>query len=204
MVKINKVYTKKGDKGKTRLVGGALVAKDHARVEAYGTVDELNSLVGTARCFNGQKKAAKRRNKFDIILQVIQQWLFDLGSELATDPAFRKKKGIPYSITEKHVLWLEEVMDAMNEELKPLESFILPGGGPVSSSIHQCRTVCRRAERRMLTLHKKEKLSPWAIPFINRLSDTFFVFGRWVGQSLGEKEVLWEPRAAQNPDWRWK
>lgn len=204
MIKINKVYTKKGDKGRTRLVGGALIGKDHPRVEAYGTVDELNSLVGIARCFSAQKKASKRRNKFDIILQVIQQWLFDLGSELATDPAFRKKKGIPYSITEKHVLWLEEVMDAMNEELKPLESFILPGGGPVNSSIHQCRTVCRRAERRMLALNKKEKLSPWAIPFINRLSDTFFVFGRWVGQSLGEKETLWQPRAAQNPDWRWK
>ena len=204
MVRINKVYTKKGDKGKTRLVGGTPIAKDHPRVEAYGAVDELNSLVGIARCFNGQKRASKRQKKFDIILQVIQQWLFDLGSELATGPAFRKKKGIPYSITEEHVLWLEEVMDAMNEDLKPLESFILPGGGPLSSFIHQCRTVCRRAERRMLTLDKKEKLNPWAIPFINRLSDAFFVFGRWVSHSLGEKEVLWEPRAAQNPDWRWK
>ena len=204
MIKINKVYTKKGDKGKTRLVGGAPIAKDHPRVEAYGTVDELNSLVGIARCFNDQKRASKRQKKFDIILQVIQQWLFDLGGELATNPAFRKKKGIPYSITEEHVLWLEEVMDAMNEDLKPLESFVLPGGGPVNSFIHQCRTVCRRAERRMLTLNKKETLNPWAIPFINRLSDAFFVFGRWVSHSLGEKEVLWEPRAAQNPDWRWK
>ncbi len=204
MVRINKVYTKKGDKGKTRLVGGTPIAKDHPRVEAYGTVDELNSLVGIARCFNGQKRASKRQKKFDIILQVIQQWLFDLGSELATSPAFRKKKGIPYSIAEEHVLWLEEVLDAMNEDLKPLESFILPGGGPLSSFIHQCRTVCRRAERRMLTLNNKEKLNPWAIPFINRLSDAFFVFGRWVSHSLGEKEVLWEPRAAQNPDWRWK
>jgi len=204
VVRINKVYTKKGDKGKTRLVGGTPIAKDHPRVEAYGAVDELNSLVGIARCFNGQKRASKRQEKFDIILQVIQQWLFDLGSELATGPAFRKKKSIPYSITEEHVLWLEEVMDVMNEDLKPLESFILPGGGPLSSFIHQCRTVCRRAERRMLTLDKKEKLNPWAIPFINRLSDAFFVFGRWVSHSLGEKEVLWEPRAAQNPDWRWK
>ena len=173
-------------------------------MEAYGTVDELNSLVGIARCFNAQKRASKRQKKFDIILQVIQQWLFDLGSELATDPAFRKKKGIPYAITEEHALWLEEVMDAMNEDLKPLESFVLPGGGPLASFIHQCRTVCRRAERRMLTLNKKEKLNPCAIPFINRLSDAFFIFGRWVTHSLGEKEVLWEPRAVKNPDWRWK
>ncbi len=204
IVKIGKVYTKTGDKGETSLVGGIRIAKDHPRMEAIGTVDELNSLVGLVRTFNGLKAASDRRDKFDGILQTIQQWLFDLGHELAIDPKNPPKKGQIAEMTDEKVQWLEEVMDAMNEELEPLDSFVLPGGTPVNAFLHQCRTVCRRAERVMVTLSRQEEVGPRAIAFINRLSDTFFVFSRWVSSTLGEDEVLWNPSSSVNKDWKWK
>ena len=204
VVRIGKVYTKTGDKGETSLVGGIRIPKDHPRMAAIGTVDELNSLVGLVRTFNRQKAVSDRRDKFDGILQTIQQWLFDLGHELACDPKNPPKKGQVATITEKQVQWLEEVMDAMNAELEPLDSFVLPGGTPVNAFLHQCRTVCRRAERCMVALSRKEAVATPAIAFINRLSDTFFMFSRWVSCTLGEEEELWDPGSSVNNNWKWK
>ena len=204
MVRINKVYTKGGDKGETSLAGGGRIAKDHIRVESYGTVDELNSIIGLVRHFNMQCDASVRRDKFDLILEVLQNWLFDFGSELATSPEYVKKKGKRRSVKEHYITWLEEVVDAMNEELKPLPSFVLPGGGIVGSYLHQARTVCRRAERRIITLSREEDLGPWAVPFINRMSDALFVFSRWAALSMNEKELLWEPDSEPPTEWAWK
>ena len=204
VVRIAKVYTKTGDKGETGLVGGIRIAKDHPRMEAIGTVDELDSLVGLVRTFNSQKPASNRRDKFDGILQTIQQWLFDLGHELACDPKNLPPKGQVAYMTEAQVKWLEQVMDAMNEELQPLDSFVLPGGTPVNAFLHQCRTVCRRCERVMVSLSRDDEVGPQAIAFINRLSDTFFVFSRWVSCTMGEEEVLWDPGSSVNKDWKWK
>ena len=173
-------------------------------MEAIGTSDELNSLVGLVRTFNSQKPESERRDKFDGILQTIQQWLFDLGHELACDPKNPPPKGQVAAMTDEKVQWLEEVMDAMNEELKPLDSFVLPGGTPVNAFLHQCRTVCRRCERVMVGLSRDDEVGPQAIAFINRLSDTFFVFSRWVACTMGEDEVLWSPSSSVNKDWRWK
>jgi len=107
-------------------------------------------------------------------------------------------------MTEQQVQWLEEVLDAMNEELEPLDSFVLPGGTPVNAFLHQCRTVCRRAERVMVGLNRQDEVGPWAIAFINRLSDCFFIFSRWVSCTMGEEEVLWDPGSSVNKDWKWK
>lgn len=202
MVRINKVYTKTGDKGETGLAGGGRISKTHPKVEAYGTVDELNSIVGIARCFNLQRTSSERRDKLDTILMVIQQRLFDLGSELATKPGETNKNKLALSETNVH--WLEEVIDAMNEELQPLKSFTLPGGGPVGSFLHQCRTVCRRAERQVIRLQKEEEIGPWTLPYINRLSDAFFVFCRWAAISFREEELLWEPGMPDPENWHWQ
>ncbi|MFQ5481340.1 MAG: cob(I)yrinic acid a,c-diamide adenosyltransferase [Nitrospinaceae bacterium] len=203
MIRINKVYTKGGDKGETSLVGGGRVPKDHPRVEAFGAIDELNSILGLVRIFWLQTPSSDRRDRFDRILMVLQNWLFDLGSELATDPEFVRKKGESLSVEQNYVTWLEQVIDAMNEELESLPSFVLPGGGPVSGFLHQARTVCRRAERRMVALNRDQALGPWAVPFINRVADALFVFSRWTAKTLEEKETLWQPEMAPLADWKW-
>jgi cob(I)alamin adenosyltransferase len=202
MVQINKVYTRMGDGGQTQLAGGMSVSKDHPRVEAYGTVDELNCLIGIVRNFNSELPESDRTAKFEIILQVIQQRLFDLGSYLATKPGVAgidKTEWISGDIN-----WLEEVIDKMNEELPALTSFILPGGKSLVSFIHQSRAVCRRAERLIISLAREEEVEPSVIAYINRLSDALFVFGRWVNINLGENEILWEPGKTLDPDWKWK
>jgi len=202
MVRINKVYTKTGDGGETRLASGERIAKNHPRIEAYGTVDELNSLVGIVRCFNLQQPDCEARGKLELILFTIQQRLFDLGSELATKPEKPGKRGL--CLSEANVQWLEEVIDAMNEELPPLKSFTLPGGGPVCSFLHQCRTVCRRAERQMVALARQEEIGSWTLPYVNRLADAFFVFSRWAARRFGEEESLWEPGKPDPDNWQWK
>ena len=141
MVKITKVYTRTGDSGQTGLVGGKRLPKDHPRIEAYGTVDELNSLIGIVLSFLEQKKASKRSLKLKLILKAIQQKLFDMGSELATLPGDEYEGQV--NLQPEDVNWLEEIIDAMNDELEPLKSFILPGGTPLNSILHQARTVCR-------------------------------------------------------------
>ena len=202
MVRINKVYTREGDGGDTRLAGGMTVPKDHPRVEAYGTVDELNCLLGIVRNFNRELPDSERKEKFEMILQVIQQWLFDLGSYLASKPG---SPGIDKTAQiEENIKWLEEVIDRMNEDLPPLKSFILPGGNRLSSFLHQSRAVCRRAERLIVCLSRQEEVGPGVIAFINRLSDALFVFGRWVTFNQAEKEILWEPGLTSNNDWKWK
>ncbi len=201
MVRINKVYTKAGDKGETSLAQGKRIFKDHPRVNAYGTIDELNSLVGIVRCFNLKKSDSVRRDKFESILQTIQQRLFDVGSILATDPT-SDRKNLP-ALTEQNVTWLEEVIDAMNEELSPLNSFVLPGGSPVNAFLHQCRTVCRRAEREIVTLSREEEIESNLIAYVNRLSDALFVFSRWTASTMNEDEFLWEPGKSDPDDWMW-
>jgi cob(I)alamin adenosyltransferase len=202
MVKINKVYTRVGDGGQTQLAGGISVSKDHPRVEAYGTVDELNCLIGVVRNFNSEMPESDRNAKFEIILQVIQQRLFDLGSYLATKPGVAGLDKTDW--IEGDVKWVVDVSDKRNEVIPTLTSFILPGGNSLIAFIHQSRAVCRRAERLIISLAKEEEVEASVIKYINRLSDALFVFGRWVNINLGENEILWEPGKAVNPDWKWE
>ncbi|MDP6295011.1 MAG: cob(I)yrinic acid a,c-diamide adenosyltransferase [SAR324 cluster bacterium] len=201
MVKITKVYTRTGDTGQTGLVGGKRLPKDHPRIESYGSVDELNSVIGLALSFLAKKGASKRREKLGLILEAIQQKLFDTGSELATLPGDEYEGQI--TLQAENVVWLEEIIDAMNEELQPLKSFILPGGTSLNAFLHQARTVCRRAERDILKLNQIDLVNPEIIKYINRLSDFLFVAGRWVTETLGETETLWQP-GKSSPDWSWK
>lgn len=201
MVKINKVYTRTGDSGNTSLVGGRKVPKDNLRVAAYGTIDELNSLIGMARSHNAEKPPDPRQIAFERILLLIQQRLFDLGAELATHP----EDSYPGQVTVRavDVTWLETVIDRMNEELQPLESFILPGGGMVHTALHLARAVCRRAERVIVALAREEEVGEQVLPYVNRLSDALFVFGRWVAQNLGESESLWQQGLEYDDSWKW-
>ena len=201
MVRITKVYTKTGDRGETGLVGGKRIPKTHSRIEAYGTIDELMSVLGIVRSFNSKKEPSKRREKFELILQAIQQKLFDVGSQLATLPGDEYEGQV--QVKQKDIEWLEAVIDAMNDELSPLTSFILPGGSPLNAFLHQARTVCRRAEREVLRLRLDEEIGDAIVPYLNRLSDALFVFSRWVSSTLGETEILWEA-GKDLPDWHWK
>ena len=190
-VRINRVYTRAGDAGETALVGGRRVPKDSPRIEAYGTIDELNSIIGLARVFNTeQKKPSKKSRWLDEVLRRLQNELFDLGSELAT-PAVSFYEGM-FRVGAEQVTALERLMDECQKELTPLKSFILPGGGPVGGFLHQARTVCRRAERRVLELSRVEAIGEWPLKYVNRLSDLLFVLSRWVGKHLGETEYLWQ------------
>lgn len=190
-IRITKVYTRTGDKGFTKLVGGKKVAKDASRVEAYGTVDELNSIIGLARVFNDElKDSLKASQQLDEIFRLLQNQLFDIGSELATPPDV-SYDGM-FHVGETEVTGLERTIDLLQKDLEPLNSFILPGGGKVGGFLHQARTVCRRAERDILRLSREEELSPWPLKYVNRLSDLLFVMSRWVSKKLGEPEYLWE------------
>ncbi len=191
MVRITKVYTRTGDTGSTRLVGGKKVAKDAARIAAYGTIDELNSVVGLARVFNDDlKQELPAAKQLDDIFRQLQNELFDLGSELATPSDF-SYEGM-FRVSEQEVKGLERLIDSCQKDLEPLNSFILPGGGKVGGFLHQARTVCRRAERDILRLSREEEVSPWPLTYVNRLSDLLFVLSRWVSHKLGEPEYLWE------------
>jgi cob(I)alamin adenosyltransferase len=190
-VRITRVYTRTGDHGETALVGGRRVPKDSPRIEAYGTIDELNAIIGLARVFNAErKKSGKRHRWLDEVLRRLQNELFDLGSELAT-PADATYEGM-FRVSAEQVTALERLMDECQKELTPLKSFILPGGGPVGGFLHQARTVCRRAERRVLELSRAEAIGEWPLKYVNRLSDLLFVLSRWVGKHLGETEYLWQ------------
>ena len=190
-IRITRVYTRTGDDGMTALVGGKRVPKDAARIEAYGTIDELNAVVGLARAWNEEGRGERELHlKLDAMLQEIQQELFDLGSELATPEDFTYE-GM-HRMGADEVTRIERVIDECQKELEPLKSFILPGGGRISAQLHQCRTVCRRAEREILRLSRVEDVGEWPLRYVNRLSDLFFVLGRWVGRNLGETEYLWQ------------
>jgi len=190
-ISITRVYTRTGDGGETALVGGARVPKDSPRIEAYGTIDELNAIVGLARTFNEERLADGEHHRWlDETLKRIQNELFDLGSELATPPG-AEYEGM-FRVGEAQVTALEQLMDRCQKDLEPLRSFTLPGGGRVNAFLHQARTVCRRAEREVLRLSRVEPIGEWPLKYVNRLSDALFVLGRWVARHGGEKEYLWE------------
>lgn len=189
-IRITRVYTRAGDDGLTALVGGRRVPKDDLRIEAYGTVDELNTIVGLARVANNDAAAGAARDRLDRILRVLQNELFDLGSELAT-PVDAHYEGM-FRVGAAEVDALEAVIDACQQDLEPLSSFILPGGGPVAAFLHQARTVCRRAERLVLRLGREEEIGDGPLRYLNRLSDLFFVLSRWISKQTGEPEFLWE------------
>ena len=190
-MRISKVYTRSGDAGKTRLAGGQEVWKDSLRVEAYGTVDELNSVIGLARALNAdQPRKDATREKLEETLRWIQNKLFDLGGILATAPG-ETFKNMP-TVTADHVVRLERLIDACQEDLEPLKEFILPGGGKVSGFLHQARTICRRAERLCVSLSREEDVPAELVRFLNRLSDALFVLARWTAKTQGEPEYLWE------------
>ena len=174
--RLSKIYTRTGDDGTTGLGDGSRVGKDSPRVEAFGTVDELNSTIGMVLA------ASIPQAVTDALIEV-QHDLFDLGAELCV-PGYTV-------ITGERVDWLERVLDEHNADLPHLKEFILPGGGRAAAACHLARTVCRRAERRVLTLAREEELNPHGLAYLNRLSDLLFVFGRVLARHEGGGEVLW-------------
>ena len=178
-----KIYTKSGDRGDTSLFGGQRVPKDALRIEAYGTVDELNSVLGIVRA-DGVKK------HLDEILGTLQDVLFVLGADLAT-PRSLQRKGVK-RIGKKEAEFIEETIDALEKQLKPLKSFILPGGSPVAARLHFARTVCRRAERVVVRLSRNEDIGDDCMIFLNRLSDLLFVLARFANHSANVPEVKWK------------
>jgi len=192
---LNRIYTRRGDRGETSLVGGQRVAKDVLRIECYGTVDELNALVGLANVTVGEE--AERHPglaRLGGILTRVQHELFNLGSILATLPADVHPK--QPRVTEADIEQLEREIDWMNEALPALRSFVLPGGSRLNAELHVCRTVARRAERLLVTLAREEEVPGEAIGYLNRLSDALFVWSRWASHVTGRIEVLWQPNAA--------
>jgi cob(I)alamin adenosyltransferase len=190
-IRITRVYTRTGDRGETALVGGTRVPKDAARIEAYGTVDELNAALGLARAFNAERLSEGEGHRWlDETLRRLQNELFDLGSELAT-PEDAVYEGM-HRIGDAQVRELEKLIDQCQKELPPLKSFVLPGGGRIGAALHQARTICRRAEREILRLSRAEPLAEWPLRYVTRLSDLLFVLSRWVAKRLGEPEYLWE------------
>ena len=191
MVRLNRIYTKAGDGGYTRLVGGQKVAKNAPRIEAYGTVDELMACLGLVRTALASPAAPDGAAALEGIVRRIQNELFNVGSDLATLPADRHPQRP--RVTERHVEALEHEMDAWNEGLPELRSFILPGGGLVASYLHLARTVCRRAERQVVGLAAEEPADAQNLRYLNRLSDSLFVMSRHASRLYGEPEPLWEP-----------
>jgi cob(I)alamin adenosyltransferase len=198
-MRITKVYTKTGDKGKTRLAGGQQVWKDSLRVEAYGTIDEVNASVGVVRVINGEMvERSGHAKRLEDELRWVQNKLFDVGGILATAPG-QTFKNMP-RVTRADVIRLEKLIDRCQDELEPLKEFILPGGGKVSGFLHQARTVCRRAERLCVRLSREEPVDATIIKFVNRLSDTLFVLARWVAKTQGEPEFLWQRESNDKAD----
>ncbi len=192
---INRVYTRRGDQGDTTLAGCQRVPKDSPRIEAYGTVDELNSFLGVARATIADLATAEPRLAvLGSVLLRVQHELFNLGSILATLPEDVHPKQA--RVTETEVAQLETEMDQMNEELPGLRSFVLPGGSRLNAELHVCRTVCRRAERCCVALSRVEPIPPEAVRYLNRLGDALFVWSRWASHVTGVAETLWEPNQA--------
>lgn len=185
MVVLNRIYTKTGDGGETALGSGKRVPKDDPRIEAYGTVDETNAVIGVARL-------AASPN-LDVMLARVQNDLFDLGADFAV-PEEEGQKFERLTVTDAQVTRLEREIDQMNAELSPLRSFVLPGGSPSAAHLHVARTVCRRAERLAVTLARTEKVNPAAIRYLNRLSDFLFVAARFANHP-DPGDVLWTPGA---------
>ena len=186
MVKLTKIYTRGGDKGKTSLAGGARASKDDARVAAYGTVDEANATIGLARLHT--------TGEADSMLSRIQNDMFDVGADLATPGEDFTPSDMALRVTEDQVIRLEEEIDRLNADLADLTSFILPGGSAASAHLHLSRTVVRRAEREAITAAAVTSINPIAIKYLNRLSDHLFVLARHLNDN-GTNDVLWVPGA---------
>lgn len=180
-----KIYTKKGDKGETSLIGGTRVSKYSLRIEAYGTIDELNSYTGLIR-------DQEMDEVFIDVLLEIQDRLFTIGSNLAADPEKSKMK-LP-EIKESDIEFLEKQIDLMDENLPPMRSFVLPGGHQTVSFCHIARCICRRAERKIIELSSNEQVNPIVIAYINRLSDYYFMLSRKLSMDLNAKEIPWVAR----------
>lgn len=180
-----KIYTRKGDSGTTQLIGGTRVPKHHQRIEAYGTIDELNSWMGVVRDHITNEKMRET-------LKEIQDRLFTIGSHLATDPLKGKMK-LP-DLTANDVEYLEKEIDRITDGLPELKHFILPGGHPANSFAHLARCVCRRAERLVTHLHETEPVEPLILTYLNRLSDYLFVMSRQISKDFNAEEIPWKPR----------
>ena len=187
MVKLNKIYTRKGDTGSTGLVDGSRLPKDDVRVHAYGDVDETNSVIGLVRLHLENKR-------LDIMLARIQNDLFDLGADLATPLPKKGSADSEYALrmAAEQAIRLEAELDMLNADLAPLTSFVLPGGNSPAAYLHQARTVCRRAERICVALSHKQAINPHALTYLNRLSDFLFVAARWCNNQ-GKADVIWVP-----------
>ncbi len=194
-IALNRIYTRAGDAGQTRLVGGQKISKDDLRIECYGTVDELNSFIGAARVsveeLSNESAPLKRLGS---TLKRVQHELFNLGSILATLPEDVHPKQA--RVTSAEIEQLEREIDEANEQLQPLRSFVLPGGSRLDAELHICRTICRRAERILVKLAAEQEVPDEAQRYLNRLSDALFVWSRWANHLLGTQETLWEPNAA--------
>lgn len=196
MVHISRIYTRSGDTGETMLANGTRASKSSARICTYGDVDELNSTVGLVRLELSRDPKLVGHEDFattvDAELGRIQQELFNLGAELATPGATRESTPV---VQDHHVERLEQEIDAHNAPLEPLRSFVLPGGGPVGTTAHLARTVCRRAERNLIALSTTEDVRGETIRYLNRLSDYLFVLSRAASHTLGYDEILWDPKS---------
>lgn len=178
-----KIYTKTGDLGETALFGGARVSKAELRVAAYGDVDELNAAIGLAR-------AQGLSDESDAVLERVQSTLFNLGAELATAPDNKAETGVPM-VDDEEIAFLERAIDGAEDDLPALRTFVLPGGALGGASLHVARTVCRRAERQLVTLHAREALRPACLTYLNRLSDLLFVLSRLDNHQAGVQDVPW-------------
>lgn len=181
-----KIYTKTGDDGTTSLFSGGRVSKAHLRVEAYGTVDELNSVIGVARAFNPSTQTMEW-------LEQVQNQLFHLGADLAT-PRDAKADWVVRMDSSK-IEWLENLIDQMTADLEPLKNFILPGGTPAAAQLHVARTVCRRAERLTVSLSEHDQIGEFVVKYLNRLSDWLFTLARWENHQAGVTDEKWSVRS---------
>ena len=186
MPRLTRIYTRTGDDGTTALGYGGRVPKDALRIECYGTVDELNSALGVAR-------ACGAPPEIDAALAEVQNDLFHLGADLCVPESDKARHPVP-TMGARHVEALERLIDRGNEELPPLENFVLPGGSPAAAALHAARTVCRRAERLLVALRREEPVGEWTLPYLNRLSDALFVLARLANRRAGRGDVTWDSR----------
>ena len=191
MVYLSRIYTKTGDRGDTGLGDGSRVPKDHPRVAAYGAVDELNAVLGLLLAHDAGQPEAD-------LLRGIQNDLFDVGADLCVPQPADEAPGQRLRVRPEQAARLESAIDRLNEPLAPLKSFVLPGGTPASAWCHLARTICRRAERDVVTLARAEPVNPQVVVYLNRLSDLLFVLAR-VYNSKGQDDVLWQPGKTQSP-----
>lgn len=182
-----KIYTKRGDSGDTSLFGGDRVSKSNERIEAYGTVDELNSFVGLAASYDLSEKGTE-------LLRKVQELLFALGADLATPPSAKTRID---RIKEGDIIFLEDAIDELEEDLEPLKNFVLPGGSQTGATLHVARTICRRAERAAVACNKVDEISDTCIKFLNRLSDFFFVIARYENKQAGIREETWKGKSKE-------